>query len=181
MRQPFFITGLPRSRTTWLANLFTTGTQFCHHDLLARVKDMNEFSKALVGGVGDSDTGLIPLFAEVSRMFPLSRWLLVLRDPQDCLNAIQAATAGTEWEDAAREAVDRFDMAAHHEMVCRMIADARVQVIQFEELDDYGKMLAAWRWLCPNKDFSGERFDLLKTMRIQPVFQKIARPTEAMA
>ena len=94
---PFFITGLPRSRTAWLANFFTTQTAFCFHD---RCKDgwtaawveqsLKMVAQGFVPGspparythVGDADSGLMLIAPQLVVMFPDARWLFVKNTPQ---------------------------------------------------------------------------------------------------
>jgi hypothetical protein len=58
---PFFITGLPRSRTAWLANFFTTDHSFCYHDI-SRVGSVWAILESTSSDfVGDSDSGLLTL------------------------------------------------------------------------------------------------------------------------
>lgn len=54
----FFITGLPRSRTAWLANFMTFDGHFCHHEGLDGCHSVSEY-KAKLGDDGDSCTGLV--------------------------------------------------------------------------------------------------------------------------
>ena len=42
MKNIFFITGLPRSRTAWLANWFTYGHTFCFHEACRKVGKIEE-------------------------------------------------------------------------------------------------------------------------------------------
>lgn len=43
----FFITGYPRSRTCWLANMFTYGTSYCFHELSKYGKTVDELKYQL--------------------------------------------------------------------------------------------------------------------------------------
>lgn len=43
----FFITGLPRSRTAWLANFFSTGDVFCWHEAMADIKSKAQYWERL--------------------------------------------------------------------------------------------------------------------------------------
>lgn len=81
----FFITGLPRSRTAWMANLMTGGACFCHHDLWYKANNTLEpFCQAVyhtgTSWVGVSDP-LNVLHAEsLATMFPRAPWLILKRD-----------------------------------------------------------------------------------------------------
>lgn len=62
----FFVIGLPRSRTAWLAN-FLTQEQFCYHEGLNNCCSITEYKKKL-GDDGDSSTGLMLL--DMNNDFP---------------------------------------------------------------------------------------------------------------
>jgi hypothetical protein len=89
----FFITGLPRSRTAWLANLLTAAGSFCFHDAVladgsldGAVSVMLErLSRRPHESVGDSDSGLL-FWADLARKrFPDSPFVIIERDPSACL------------------------------------------------------------------------------------------------
>ena len=58
----FFITGLPRSRTAWLANYFSTGDVFCWHEAMAGITCKQDYWARLATThykhVGNSDCTL---------------------------------------------------------------------------------------------------------------------------
>ena len=57
----FFITGLPRSRTAWLANFFTTGEVFCYHEALNNYPNKDALTAAMTGVkfyYGNADSAL---------------------------------------------------------------------------------------------------------------------------
>jgi len=65
----FFITGLPRSRTAWIANFFSTGDVFCWHEAMAGITSKAQYWERLsterYTHVGNSDCtlymgGLLP-------------------------------------------------------------------------------------------------------------------------
>ena len=80
---PFFIAGLPRSRTAWLANFLTTDESFCYHELTADCCDLAEMPDAFrrTGRriVGDADTSLALLHEPIKKLFPGARWVVVER------------------------------------------------------------------------------------------------------
>lgn len=96
MSQKFFITGYPRSRTAWLANLLSYGDQsFCFHEGMRRAKD-NAGLFALYDGmphalVGDSSCGLLLNWREVASRYPDAKWVAIVRDPQAVLASCRRA------------------------------------------------------------------------------------------
>jgi hypothetical protein len=92
--QKFFVTGLPRSRTCWLANFLTGDDSICLHagllsvgaDLGRLAERLDSFGKSFVG---DADPSLLtfPVFEHSVKLFPGAKWVFVVR------NAVEAHTA----------------------------------------------------------------------------------------
>lgn len=159
MKTFFFITGLPRSRTAWLANFLSYGEMFCFHDSmreldhvdeLKSVFDRAEFAKA----VGHSDPMNLLFQNAMIRNFPDAKWVLIERD-KDCV------------ERAAKRAFDRSFNADYY---LRKVADLRekpnVLTVRFEDLDG-AKALEIGRWLCPGWTSPEPRNEMLERMNVQ--------------
>lgn len=82
-RTVFFIAGLPRSRTAWLANLLTWGNTFCHHDLWGRAKSVQDFVEIFdmssVQNQGNADAGNALHHEALTAEFPEAKWFIVNR------------------------------------------------------------------------------------------------------
>lgn len=82
-RTVFFIAGLPRSRTAWLANFLTWGNTCCHHDLWGRVRSIEElrtvFDETPAHNVGNSDAGNVLHHEALTQEFPEAKWFIVNR------------------------------------------------------------------------------------------------------
>lgn len=79
--EPFFITGLPRSRTAWMAAFLSDGDVFCHHDLLNYCLTREAFYDGMRRGphrTGNSDGGLV--ITDFQSKFPASRTVVIQRD-----------------------------------------------------------------------------------------------------
>lgn len=91
----FFIVGLPRSRTAWLANLLTYGDSFCFHEALAQVSSPQELpalfhSKAFPRGwyrevVGDADPSVPMFHVEIAELFPEAKYVFIERPYDEAL------------------------------------------------------------------------------------------------
>jgi len=83
----YFITGLPRSGTAWLANFLTWDNSFCHHEGIYGCNDMDQFEAKMDGSdieyVGDSDTALLLLLPALYRKFPDAKYIFIRRNPED--------------------------------------------------------------------------------------------------
>ena len=192
MNSNFFITGLPRSRTAWLANLFTTGCsgqsgtdQFCHHDLLGKVASLDEFKQKMrhcvtatapAGAtVGDSDSGLVWIFPKLRELYPAARWLLVQRSSAEVVESVQKVAGGTQWEQQIRVFTESLDvwLPQYLDMTDLMLKDQRVRRLPYTALDDYESVAAAWRFLCPTTRLSRARFEFLDKLRVEVIPEKV--------
>ena len=94
----FFIAGLPRSRTAWLANWFTSDSSICLHDawryvknakelrnLLERIAEVNPHCKYI--GTSDSSNGWF--IHELRKEFQGARFGRVNRDVNDAKNSAE--------------------------------------------------------------------------------------------
>lgn len=81
--EPFFITGLPRSRTAWMAAFLTDGDVFCHHEFLNRCLTREAFYSGMRRNgcrIGNSDPGLV--ITDFQSRFPAAK-TLIIRRPRD--------------------------------------------------------------------------------------------------
>mgnify|MGYP003658643839 CR=1 FL=1 len=81
---PFWITGLPRSRTAWMSAFLTNGDVFCHHEFLKDCTSREMFYEAMSvqdKRIGNSDTGLV--VTDFQTRFPDSKTVIIDRDPVD--------------------------------------------------------------------------------------------------
>lgn len=170
MNAPFFITGLPRTRTSWLANLFSDGRSFCHHDLFGLVGSVAEFKRKLQPANGDSDSAAMLYYDALKKLFPEARWLLVLREPQEAIDSLLATARGTSWAaHAARFSETQSDWLPRYEArVNQMLQDPNVLILTFEALEFYGAVDHASRFL-RGVGLDAQRFDMLNKMLIEPI------------
>lgn len=89
----FFIVGLPRSRTAWMANWFTYGDSFCFHDGLAGISSKEDYAAKLqsknASYVGDSDSGLV--FLDLKYLYPDSPVVVIHRSIVKCQMSMKRA------------------------------------------------------------------------------------------
>lgn len=136
----FFITGLPRSRTAWLAVVATTGAAICHHEPrsgdFASARDL----WASGDGVGISDAGLgLHLSRILAEIGP--RVLIVDRDPDAVLASFERFAPDLVGEPAAlrfRLAQLQAALAIEHPLIRR---------VSFDALHDQQTVADAMSWL----------------------------------
>ena len=143
----FFVIGLPRSRTAWLANFLTFDGNFCYHEGMAGCRNIDEYKEKL-GDDGDSSTGLMLFNMNVE--FPKAPKIIIEGDIE---KAVQYAY----------KTYGYYDPSYMHYLDIRMkeIAGMRIKV---EEIDE--KLPLIWAHLI-GTPFDKKRGELLKNMRIE--------------
>ncbi len=97
---PFFITGLPRSRTAWMAAFLTGGDILCHHELMKYCPTREVFFQSFrhpTLRIGNSDSGLpVTGFQEA---FPASKTVIIERHIEDVYNSLHdiEIPVGMDW------------------------------------------------------------------------------------
>jgi hypothetical protein len=168
MKTPFFITGLPRSRTAWLANLFTTDRSLCFHEPVEAPATL--FSCYATVQIGISDSMLVLAYRELARTFPTSRWLYVDRDPNGALASFLQFTRPVV---GMREEIVRTLFDAHLLRAHEMRADwQRVKTVRFEDLDDPATIQSAWDWCLPEVPFQRARWEILAKLRVEQILER---------
>jgi len=134
----FYITGLPRSRTAWLARVFTHGKVRCLHDPIGRFGEKwQETAKALEAGV--SDCGLSLICPELER----GRWLIVRRDFYDAADSFLRMPR-YPFETGPRD----LDVLRKMEAGLKEIERTQEhRTVSFDSLDDEHQMRGVWEFL----------------------------------
>lgn len=181
MKPPFFITGLPRSRTAWLANFFTWGNAFCHHDLLRLGCSVPELSKNLEATraefVGDSDSALLLLAPEIVKAWPAARWVLVLRPVEEAVADFQAAFRAHPYPGIPQmsdaEAMTLFQRGEEQcRALARLVPKEQLMILTADALDHLGMLRQVWEWCVP-QPFPAERAAMLNTFNISIISEKV--------
>lgn len=185
MNAPFFITGLPRSRSAWLANFFTTQNSFCFHDAMKDGWTANHIGALMTGlklsgyeHYGDADSGLLLVAGELVEMFPQARWLFVNNPPE------RAAASYRKWFTPGNEypgVSSAVDIERMMENIWDIYTKARALVpiankreIAMEMLDQPKVMRDVWDWLTPVVAWDERRYRMLDTMCVNILPHKIS-------
>lgn len=179
MSAPFFITGLPRSRTAWLANLFTTDRSFCHHDLSCRVGSLKELLFLLrKRHVGDSDSGLMAIYPQLIERLPDSPWVLVRRDFDLAWESLSRFLTGTMLTNLTDEV--RMELRQSYDDVCRlMLGNPKCLIVDFTTLANITQIDRVWRHCLPDLPFDVYRAQTLEKFHVElkPEHVKLPRDT----
>ena len=148
----FFITGLPRSRTAWLANWLSTGEVFCYHDIATRMlSDVEElpgfFERSPYKHTGVSDPSLGFFMQRIVDLVP--RILVVDRDIEEVqvdMERIGLPVSATNYLEVMR---DHLWAVRHHPSVLW---------VPFERLDEQRVAQKIHLHLLPGVPFDETRF-----------------------
>lgn len=172
MKTPFFITGFPRSRTAWLANLFTTYSTLCLHDVGAmgvaglrkKVGEAGPLRK-----LGASDPILTLWYPELMKVFPTARWVYVDRPRAECQESFYRWIAGSMIDGVRSDQVDLDVLFDAHERAAEKLKTlSKVTVVPFLGLGEAAVIEAAWDWLLPDgPPFDSQRWKLLDGFNVQ--------------
>lgn len=165
MSQPFFITGLPRSRTAWWSQLTTTVASLCHHEPTPHLKDFDAL-KALwthqqwpYVGMSDAALGF-----QISRILEEiePRTLIVERSVEDVKRSFLKFISGVD--------LQGFEVTVHLNKLAARLDAAKshplVKVVPYAKLNDVETVKFLFHWLLRGQcDLS--RVDTLMRLNIQ--------------
>jgi len=162
LSHPFIITGLPRSRTAWLAAVATTQPgAICHHEPSAAwghwtpVFDLWEQSKYLYTGVSDSVMGFH--LGEVFEAYPDVPVLIVERDIDEVQVSLSnlGGLAATNYCALLQSALEPFRC---HQNVAR---------VDYDALGDSDVVALCLRHLLPNAAIDVGKIETLQHFNVQ--------------
>lgn len=159
----FFITGLPRSRTAWMAAWLSEGDTICRHEPSASISSVEQIPTLWSGCAGVSDSGLgvhLGWILEHVRC----RVLMIDRDPVAVRRSLERLVPGAEAGPYC---------AALHEELSRWIGHPLVMTIPFGAMSDMRRMQSAYWWVKPGRAFDEERFRLFDGLNIQAIPQRV--------
>ena len=156
----FLVTGLPRSRTAWLANFFTWGNTVCFHDPLPDFDyDVGQFVSYVRSlpyeNVGISDPGIALHAAFYHLSFPDAKVVIVNRDKPTCITDFAKAFDLTPAQ--ALDGVNRCEEGL--ELVRSKFK--HVKVVDFKDLSDMDTLRSLFNFCCPLETFSDTRVKIL--------------------
>lgn len=168
----FFLIGLPRSRTAWLANFLTNGDGFCFHEALRSVTDLSglryklEHCASPYQSIGDADPALAGMLPEALAQFPEARWVFVRRDVDEAYESFQRAFPKLTPPFSVFQEADRSMDAA----LAMLPKDSCIEV----HLDDQSSCgdYADIHKFCLGRPMDGERWEMLTGMRITGIAEK---------
>lgn len=175
---PYFITGLPRSRTAWLSVLLTWGDSFCFHEASSTCGPIENLPSymGLIDGmycynhIGNSDPNLGLFSEEMLAMFPKSKWIFIHRDLVDSYLAMAEAMSSEGINpdmDALKKLVSRT-LCGITDLTMKLPRERKLHV-NYGDLRSQSTIQAIWNYLLPDNSFPFERYRMLKDMRISAI------------
>lgn len=164
----FFVTGLPRSRTAWVANYLTYGNTFCFHDeAFAHCATVQAVADRLAAmpfeNVGCANPLLLLFVERLQEIFPQAKWLFIRRDKQAVIESWCAS--GTE---STPEFIGRLD--AKLNALWQLPNSASVA---FNDLDLVIRQRA--EWLAPGFSSPAIRDTLLRALNVQVTMVNVVK------
>jgi len=160
---PFFIISLPRTRTAWLANLFTTERTHCYHEYLVHNSLQNmeaNFRSVEKEYVGNSDSLNIGVFNDLRQLFPDAPIVTVERPlmdiQQSVIKAIKDVDKNVSWE----------MLQMGNELLKELKKQDNVLTVQFDNLKDENTIENVWNHCIPTIPPDKQRLSLLQQLKI---------------
>jgi len=181
--EPYFITGLPRSKTAWLANLLTTGPSFCHHDAVrlgvsvAALKKL--FASTEYQYIGNSDSGMTALPYDSTEAFPESKWVFIRRDPIASALSYQKHFTKEPYR-FVKQFTDEeaMDLTEHLDKILdvmqNLLPQHRKMIVRFDDLEKEQTVKAIWEYVLPHMPWQHQRWHMLNTFRVNIIGPKVA-------
>jgi hypothetical protein len=143
----FFVLGLPRSRTAWLANFLTYDNHFCFHEAMNGCRSIDEYKEKLAYN-GDSNTGMM-LF-NMNALFPDSPKVIIERDPKYAIDYCYKTYGSYDPQliYVLKEGLDKIDGLR----------------IRYDDIDN--RLQEIWEYLIGD-GYNKQRANLLKKLNIQ--------------
>lgn len=163
-KEPFFIFGTARTRSTWFSNLFTYTGVFCYNEESRYMRHLDEIQERIDERpetiVGFSDPELFHYIEYVYSRFPTAKYILLERDREESINSLANISGATpEQLEPKFELWDKNIQFAKEKI-------PHLQTINFNDMDDKKKMSDIWNYISSDP-FDVGRFNLLSSMVIK--------------
>ena len=150
---PFVIYALPRSRTNWLSRYLSTEGWHCGHDVMPRMRGLDDLKSWLSQDAsGSVETAAAPFWRLIHKVRPDLRTVVIRRPAAEVVDSIMRQNIGYERE-ALTRTINRLD-AALDRIESRVPGVLRV---------DYDRIDAACQRLC---EHVGVPWDILHWRRM---------------
>ncbi len=165
MKRNFFITGLPRSRTSWLANFFTYNNTFCFHEatrFCASIEDLKiTLANHDASNIGNADPALIYMMDDLVNMFPEAKFLFVEREVYETIDSFLGFYASLDSQQKVTDWILQMN-----ELFQKAKQKYNVMTISHNELNQMDACKQTWEYLVPEIPFDEKRWKMLDELYI---------------
>lgn len=172
----FFILGLPRSRSSWLANFFTYGNSFCYHEALRECSSINQLKELLDSNeeknVGNSDFVLLNYIDDIFEIFPKPKILLVERNPHEVVESLLNFQLTDDYE-MTEKWIDILYKKMNY-----IKNNYLVKTVKNYDIEDIEKTKEIWNYLLPEEKFNEKRWYFLDDLYVNVMFGKLHHRTK---
>lgn len=173
--KPFFIVGLPRTRSAWFAAFLTDGAVTCHHELIRNCDKAEDYPAALTATkspiVGDSDPTLALYYHGLKDKLPAHKVIFIERDPQ----AAQVAFCAMLREHGLNESRwggDEVWQAATDAFSAMKAECPDAMSFKYEDLDK-PEVIREISEYCTGLPFNEERWKIFNELKITAIPAKV--------
>lgn len=159
MREPFIITGLPRSRTAWLARVATIEDwSICEHEPSLEMDGPSDlvdfFLRSASEYVGVSDSHLAQALPMIFQAMTI-KTLIVLRDPIEVTQSLE------------RLGLSPRMIGPSLQGISTVMGSPLVRTIKYQHLSNSYKVRKALQWLMPDAKISLRDIEALQGQKIE--------------
>ena len=169
----FFITGLPRSRTSWMANFFTYQNSYCFHEISNNHPHSFGIRDELMNKIqeykGVSDCLLPYYFEPLADTLENSILVIIERDFHEVFSSLN------NWYKDNNLNIKNSLLKNLKELDKRLTAMKERYphlLVKFEDLDDISVMEEMWYHCVPGIRFDSDRWQMLNNFKIEPEYNK---------
>jgi len=170
MKNNFFITGLPRSRTSWLANFFTYNNSFCYHEATRFCTDMSDLRDLMNGhsadNVGNADPAMLYIMNDAVNAFPNAKIVLIERELHETIDSFIDFYTSYEYK-RIQEWIEGL-----YEIMERIKQKYDVLTVRHDQLNQMEECRKIWNHILPGEKFDEKRWNLLDELYINKLVDK---------
>ena len=170
MKNNFFITGLPRSRTSWLANFFTYNDSFCFHEATRFCSSMNDLKELMqshsASNIGNADPALLYIMDDLVKQFPSAKIVLIERELHETVDSFIDFYTSYEYKNIQEWIEELF------EKMEKIKKNYQVLTVKHNDLNNMDECRKVWNFILPGETFDEKRWNLLDELYINKLVDK---------
>lgn len=170
MKNNFFITGLPRSRTSWLANFFTYNNSFCYHEATRFCTSMDDLKELMhnhsAENIGNADPAMLYIMNDAIQAFPDAKIVLIEREIHETIDSFIDFYTSYEYK-SIQEWIESL-----YEIMERIKQKYEVLTVRHDKLNQMEECKKIWDYLLPDEEFDEKRWSLLDELYINKLVDK---------